>query len=59
MVKVGRQDAYDERAYHLDKYQGTSHWTYGHFNRLPSYDAIRVTVVDALVGKAAPLSASK
>ena len=48
-----------ERAYHLDKYQGSSHWTYGHFNSLPTYDAIRAMIVDILAGKASPLSGSK
>ena len=54
-----REISGDQRAYHIDKYQGATHWTYAHFNSLPTYDDVRAIVVDAMSGKAHPVSGSR
>jgi tetratricopeptide (TPR) repeat protein len=46
------------RAYHLDRYEGDTHWTYAHFNEKQPYDVVRKMVVDILQGKAKPVSSS-
>jgi len=49
----------DQRMYHLDRYEGSVHMTYGFFTDKPDYDHVRRMVVDILEGKSKPISASK
>lgn len=46
----------DERLYHLDRYEGWTHATYGFLTRPPSYDETRKLVVQALSGLLQPIS---
>jgi len=46
----------DKRIYHLDKYEAKSHWTYGLYEEPQSYEAVRARVVEAMNGRAQPLS---
>jgi hypothetical protein len=39
------------RAYHLDRYEGTNHTAYAHFNSKPSYEIVRKAVIEILQGK--------
>ena len=48
----------DKRIYHLDKYQGQNHWTYGLYEEPQSYEAVRTQVVEVLSGRAQVLSST-
>jgi tetratricopeptide (TPR) repeat protein len=50
--------ARDKRLYHLDRYQGPNHWTFGFYDAKPSYDKVRAQVVDILSGRTQPLSST-
>ncbi|MBN2382431.1 tetratricopeptide repeat protein [bacterium] len=49
----------DQRAYHIDKYDGPEHKTFTHFNEEPKYDAVRKIVVNILQGNCNAISGSR
>ena len=49
----------DQRAYHLDKYNGDRHETFAHYNEQPAYESVRATVIEVLEGKRSSLSGSE
>ena len=49
----------DQRAYHVDKYDGNEHETFAHFNEQPAYESVREIVVDVLNAKRSPISRSR
>jgi tetratricopeptide (TPR) repeat protein len=52
--QIGKND----RIYSLDKYDGPAHSTYQLLNALPTYDAVRASVISAAEGKLHPVSSS-
>jgi len=53
-----RQIGKNDRIFSLDKYYGQSHWTYQLLTALPTYDAVRASVISAVEGKLHPISSS-
>jgi tetratricopeptide (TPR) repeat protein len=48
----------DERLYHLDRYDSSSHATLGFYSERPDYEAVRESVVQAIRGELDPISSS-
>jgi hypothetical protein len=52
--QIGKND----RIYSLDKYDGQAHSTYQLLKALPTYGAVRASVISAVEGKLHPVSSS-
>ena len=59
MARETGQIPKDARMFHLDSYEPGGHSTFGMYDKEPTYDQVRTSVVAILEGKTKPLSSTK